>query len=155
MIGNGIDGRHRILSYIARGGMGEVYLAEHIRLGHKEAFKVLNANMVDRPKLASRFRREAKAALRLTHRNIATLLDFGELEDGRLFLVTEYAEGETLQDIVREEGSLEFGRALRYRTRTSTWRSAARASRSAPSGRGAGARAPDRRDSRSRAPARA
>ncbi|HWM88929.1 MAG TPA: protein kinase [Kofleriaceae bacterium] len=111
MIGGELDGRYRILSKIGEGAMGEVYLVEHIGLGRKEALKVLRPSM-DTPSLVTRFRREARATNRLQHPNIVAIHDFGRLPDGRFYIATEYAEGDSLDRVVRRLGSFPVARAL-------------------------------------------
>ncbi len=90
-------GRYRVLSKIAEGGMGEVYLAEDPRLRRKVALKVLHASIAaDKDRLA-RFEREAHSASALNHPNIVTIHEFGT--HGAIhFLASEFVHGETLRD---------------------------------------------------------
>lgn len=78
VIGTELDGRYRILKQLGAGGMGEVYLAEHIHLQRKEALKILRPALAGTPQFVSRFRREARATNRLQHPNIVMVYDFGE-----------------------------------------------------------------------------
>ncbi len=96
MIGTELAGRYRVLERIGEGAMGEVYLVEHRHLGRREALKILHATHAKAPELLSRFRREARATNRLQHPNIVAVYDFGQLPDGKFFLTTEYADGETV-----------------------------------------------------------
>jgi len=91
--------------------MGEVYLVEHLSLGRREALKVLRSTM-DTPSLVTRFRREARATNRLQHPNIVAIHDFGRLPDGRFYIATEYAEGASLAQVLRQVGSFPVQRAL-------------------------------------------
>ena len=84
-----IDRRYRVLDKLAEGGMGEVWLAEHLALGRKDALKVLLPAFAHDPSFAARFRREARATNRLSHPNIVRTYDFGKLDDGRFFLAME------------------------------------------------------------------
>src|SRR5262245_51288190 len=93
MIGTVLGDRYRILSQLGAGGMGEVYLAEHINLGRREAIKILKPQLAEDRQLVARFRREARAANRVQHPNIVGVYDFGQLPDGRFFLAMEYADG--------------------------------------------------------------
>jgi len=73
MIGTVLHDRWRILSALGRGGMGEVWLAEHLTSGRKEALKILMPQAALDPQFVSRFRREARAVNRLRHPNIVAL----------------------------------------------------------------------------------
>ncbi len=112
MIGRELDGRYRILEKLGEGGMGEVYLVEHLHLGRKEALKILRPGLGDTPELVARFRREARAANRVQHPNIIGIYDFGQLPDGRFFLAMEYAGGEAVSDLLARAGRLSVSRAL-------------------------------------------
>jgi len=112
LIGDVLDDTYRVLERLGAGAMGEVYLVEHVHIGRREAIKVLRPEMATDPRLASRFRREARAINRLRHPNIIGIYDFGQLPDGRLYLTMEYAKGEPLDQILRREGRLDLARAL-------------------------------------------
>src|SRR5258706_8239262 len=112
MIGTILNDRWRIVAELGRGGMGEVYLAEHIALGRHEALKILMASIAADPQFVSRFRREARAVNRLRHPNIVSLYDFGQLEDGRFYLSMEYAAGRSVFRLLREQQVLAPGRAV-------------------------------------------
>jgi serine/threonine-protein kinase len=112
MIGQILDERYRILKKLGQGGMGEVYLAEHLHLVRREALKVLHPSLAKQPEFVSRFRREARAINRLQHPNIVTVHNFGQLPDGRFYLAMEYAEGESLANLIDERGPLDIHRAL-------------------------------------------
>jgi serine/threonine protein kinase len=109
----GAQERYRILEKIGEGCMGEVYLAEHVALGRREAVKVLHPRIANDAQFVSRFQREARATNRVQHPNIVSVYDFGQLPDGRFFLAMEYAEGERLDAVLRREGALPIGRAVR------------------------------------------
>jgi serine/threonine protein kinase len=112
VVGQILGDRYRILRRLGQGGMGEVFLAEHVTLGRKEALKILRAEFADHPDFVSRFRREARATNRVQHPNIVSVYDFGRLPDGRFFLAMEYAEGKRLDVLLREAGPLPLVRAL-------------------------------------------
>ena len=99
-------GHYRILEKLGSGGMGEVYLAENLRLHKRVALKFLSESVRDDPIASQRLSREARAIAELDHPNIARIYDFQEV-DGRQFLVMEYLEGETLADRIRAHGRLE------------------------------------------------
>lgn len=88
--------RYRILSKIASGGMGEVYLASDTRLNRKVALKILPAEVVNSRDRLQRFEQEAQAASALNHPNIITIYEIGA-EDDTHFIATEFIEGETLR----------------------------------------------------------
>jgi serine/threonine protein kinase len=81
--------------------MGEVYLAEDKKLDRQVAIKILNEKFSQDESNLQRFVSEAKAASALNHPNILTIYEFGEAEDAR-FIVSEYIEGKTLREIIRE-----------------------------------------------------
>jgi serine/threonine protein kinase len=112
VIGTILHDRWRVLSALGKGGMGEVWLAEHMSLGRKEALKILMPTLATDPQFVSRFRREARAVNRLRHPNIIAVYDFGQLPDGRFFLSMEYAEGESVYKLVKRDDHFAVPRAL-------------------------------------------
>ncbi len=88
-------GHFQILRKLGAGAMGEVYLAEDLRLGRQVAIKILPSELASDPGRRSRFAREARAASALSHPNIAHIYDVGE-QDGTLFIAMEYVEGPDL-----------------------------------------------------------
>jgi serine/threonine protein kinase len=112
VIGTILHDRWRILAELGRGGMGEVYLAEHITLGRKEAIKILMPSLAADPQFVSRFRREARAVNRLRHPNIISIYDFGQLNDNRFYLSMEYADGESVYRLLKMAGRFDVTRAL-------------------------------------------
>jgi serine/threonine protein kinase len=88
--------RYQIISPIGSGGMGEIYLAQDIRLNRKVAIKLLPDKYTKDPERLRRFEQEAQAASALNHPNIITIYEIGEAE-GRHFIATEYIEGSTVR----------------------------------------------------------
>ena len=100
-----LDGRYRVLSHIADGGMASVYLALDTRLDRDVALKVLRRDLAQDQAFVSRFRREARSAARLSHPNVVAVFDQGE-DEGLMFLAMEYVPGQTLREVIRAEGPL-------------------------------------------------
>jgi len=101
---------YRVLRLIGAGGMGEVYLAEDMKLGRKVAIKVLSAEYTTSKDRLNRFEQEACSASALNHPNILTIYEVGN-DDGRHFIATEYIDGLTLRQKLAE-GPLESREVL-------------------------------------------
>ncbi len=108
-IGRMIKGRYRVLSRIGEGGMGTVYLAEQISVGRKVALKVLQGEFAREDELVRHFRQEARLAASLSHRNVTTVFDFDQADDGSLFTVMEYLEGRTPGNYPRGRSHCQVG----------------------------------------------
>jgi serine/threonine protein kinase len=106
-----IAGRYRIISRLGSGGMGLVYLAEHVGVGNKVALKFLDPEPSEDDSRIARFLREAKVGLAVQHPGAAQILDLGRDEANRLFLCFELVEGEDLRELLKREGRLRFGEA--------------------------------------------
>jgi len=116
LVGATIAGRYRIVSLIARGGMGKVYKAEQSTLGRICALKVVapGEQAEGDPEFFKRFSREASTAARLTHPSSVTLFDYGKDEAlGLYFIAMEYLDGRTLHRVIHEEAPLSEARAAR------------------------------------------
>ena len=111
--GRVIADRYRIVDLLARGGMGAVYLAEHVVLRAPVALKLLQPQASNLPELVERFQREAVVGAHVKHPNIASATDFGTLEDGSYFLVLELVEGRPLDKLLATTGPLPTERAVR------------------------------------------
>jgi serine/threonine protein kinase len=106
LVGSIIAERYHVLKQLGAGGMGRVYLAEHVKMGRRSAIKVLHPAMARDAEAIGRFNREAANASRIDHPNVAAIYDFGETHDGLLYLAMQYIEGETLTRIVKANGAL-------------------------------------------------
>jgi serine/threonine protein kinase/beta-lactam-binding protein with PASTA domain len=111
LVGRLLDGRYRVESRIARGGMATVYTALDTRLERIVAVKVMHPVFADDDEFVARFIREAKSAARLSHPNVVAVFDQGE-DAGHVFLAMEYIQGRTLRDLIRERGQLSSQEAL-------------------------------------------
>ncbi|MCK5796276.1 MAG: serine/threonine protein kinase, partial [Deltaproteobacteria bacterium] len=107
-------GNYVVVSQLGRGGMGEVYLAEHPQIGRKVAIKVLAADLLTTKELALRFLSEAKAVARIEHPNVIEIYDFGTLENGRPYYVMEVLKGRELRDLLDARGKLTAAELLPY-----------------------------------------
>ena len=115
LLGRVIADRFRIVSMIARGGMGKVYRAEQAPLGRLCALKILNPNYngdAD-PEFHRRFFREASIASKITHPNSVTIFDYGKTDDEIFYMAMEYLEGQTLHQALRDGGPMHEERAGR------------------------------------------
>ncbi|HEX6733110.1 MAG TPA: serine/threonine-protein kinase, partial [Pyrinomonadaceae bacterium] len=103
---------YRIVSKIGSGGMGEVYLAEDIRLDRKVALKILPANVASKRHRMKRFVQEAKAASALNHPNIITIYEIDETDSGQ-FIAIEFIDGKTLRQRLRlKQPQMKLGEIL-------------------------------------------
>jgi streptogramin lyase/predicted Ser/Thr protein kinase len=101
---------YRIESVLGRGGMGVVYLAEHVGMGRKVALKVLAPDLLEDERFRERFVRESRLAASLEHPNIVPIHEAGEV-GGVLYIAMRYVEGTDLRNLLRDQGALEPDRA--------------------------------------------
>ncbi|WP_347350029.1 Stk1 family PASTA domain-containing Ser/Thr kinase [Intrasporangium sp.] len=111
LVGRVIDGRYRILSHLADGGMASVYVALDARLEREVALKVMRPGLATDRLFVDRFRREARAAARLSHPNVVAVFDQGRDGD-EVFLAMELVTGKTLREVIHEEAPLTAREAL-------------------------------------------
>ncbi|MEZ4430480.1 MAG: serine/threonine-protein kinase [Nannocystaceae bacterium] len=108
--GSMLAGRYRVIRKLGAGGMGEVYLAEHVDIEREVAIKTLTARGKKKGGV-ERFMQEARTASRIRHPNIVDITDFGHTEDGVPFFVMEYLEGVNLATAIRRGGPIPWPRA--------------------------------------------
>lgn len=108
------DGKFEIVSLISTGATSTVYRARHRLLGMDVALKLLNFSLLGRQDCLARFQKEARVSSQLIHANLAKLIAYGTLDDGRPFLAMELIEGRPLSEILSAEGSLRAERALGF-----------------------------------------
>ena len=106
LVGAIIADRYHVMKKLGEGGMGQVYLAEHVKMGRKSALKVMHPGMKSDVDAISRFNREAANASRIAHPNVASVYDFGETSDGVIYLAMEFVDGPPLTSIIEQQGAL-------------------------------------------------
>ena len=102
LVGQILDGRYRITRKLGEGGMGEVYAAEHVHIEKRFAIKLLRPEIVSNPEAVTRFRQEARSSSSIGHRNIIAIEDFGQLQDGRIYMCMELLNGAALNDMITQ-----------------------------------------------------
>ena len=112
LLGQTLGGKYRVEERIGRGGMGVVYRARHLALDRDAALKVVRRGAAVDARTVARFHAEARATSRLRHPHIVAVTDFGEAQDGTLFMVMEHIPGRTLAEVVADEAPLPERRAV-------------------------------------------
>lgn len=111
LAGSVLADRYLVREKLGEGGMGEVYLAEHVRMKRKVAVKVMRKWLTSDAASIGRFHREAENASQITHPNVAAVYDFGETADGLVYLAMEFVPGEPLTSVLERETVLNHVRA--------------------------------------------
>ncbi|NQT83867.1 protein kinase [bacterium] len=106
-----ILGKYRLIKLLGKGGMGDIYLAEHTDLRKLVAIKIISKKLSYSQQFINLFKREARSAAKLQHPNIARVFDYGE-ERGKWFYVMDYIEGHSLGEIIDSSAPLSVRRAL-------------------------------------------
>ncbi len=109
--GTTLADRYRIVSLLGKGGMGEVFRAEDLKLNQTVALKFLPVAMHDDEAARERFYQEVRLAREISHANVCRVFDVGEM-DGRLFLTMEYVDGEDLSSLLRRIGQFPQAQGL-------------------------------------------
>ncbi|MFI5181303.1 MAG: serine/threonine-protein kinase [Thermoanaerobaculia bacterium] len=109
--GSMVGGRYRIIGLLGRGGMGEVYRADDLKLGQTVALKFLPKTVSADPGLLARFHAEVRLARQVSHPNVCRVYDIDEI-DGQSFLSMEYVDGEDLASLLKRIGHLHGDKAL-------------------------------------------
>ena len=104
LVGQTLAEKYLIEQLIKRGGMGSVYRGKHVMMDKTVAIKVLRPSLAGDDDVVARFSREAKAASRISHPHAVSVTDFGEAENGVVFLVMEYLEGRDLHAEIKRRG---------------------------------------------------
>ncbi len=113
LVGTLVAERYFVEALLGEGAMGAVYRAKHVHMQKDVALKVLHQTMSTNPEVVKRFEREAVAAGRVQHPNVAGASDFGRLGDGSFYLVLEYIAGQSLGGLIDEAGVMPAERACR------------------------------------------
>jgi serine/threonine-protein kinase len=106
-----IDGRYRIIGLLGRGGMGEVYRGDDLKLGQPVALKFLPESLASDPDRLDRFYNEVRISRQVTHSNVCRVYDIGEF-DGYPFISMEYIDGEDLSSLLKRIGRLPKEKAI-------------------------------------------
>jgi len=114
LIGQTLAGKYKVEKLIKQGGMGAVYRGKHVLMDKTVAIKVLRPSLAGDDDVVARFSREAKAASKISHPHAVSVTDFGEAENGIVFLVMEYLDGRTLKEVIASDGPLKLDRAVNF-----------------------------------------
>src|SRR5258706_10600420 len=112
LLGQILADKYRIEERLSAGGMGTVYRGTHVLMDKTVAIKVLLPALAADEKIVARFSREARAASKISHPHALSVTDFGEADNGVVFLVMEYLSGLTLKQLIRQEGPMPLPRTV-------------------------------------------
>jgi len=110
-IGRVLDERYRVTEHLGAGGMGDVFVAEHLKLRKMVAIKVIRAELAGNGEVAARFAREAMATAQFEHPHVASAIDYGTLNEGGAYFVMQLVRGESLRVILDRRGPLPWPEA--------------------------------------------
>jgi serine/threonine protein kinase/formylglycine-generating enzyme required for sulfatase activity len=113
LVGRLLAGRYEVIQKVGEGGMGAVYKAIHNKMDRVCAIKTLTGLSTDNEAAVARFNREAKNSSRIDSPHAITIYDFGEAENGLLYLAMEFIDGKQLSDLLEQEGVLPVERVVR------------------------------------------
>jgi serine/threonine-protein kinase len=113
LVGRKVAGKYFVHQQLGKGGMGLVYKCTDVVLDRPVALKVLDRALLADGSMVQRFHREARAASRLNHPNCITILDFGQFEDGQLYIAMEFLAGRSLSRVVAEDFPIPHDRVVR------------------------------------------
>ena len=112
LVGQLLADRYRIIAKLGEGAMGTVYLGEHLRMGRRDAIKVMRPDFAQDREAIARFTRGTRNVSAIRHPNVCTIYDFSDTPDGVRYLAMEYIEGATLKEVLDREGRLPPERAV-------------------------------------------
>lgn len=113
LIGREVAGRYRIIEQIGEGGMGAVYRARQLGIDRDVALKIIRPELARDPGLQARFKREARSASRIQSIRVVTLFDYGQSDDGLMFMAMELLDGESVAERIERDGPLDPVEAVR------------------------------------------
>ncbi|MCB9728912.1 MAG: protein kinase [Deltaproteobacteria bacterium] len=116
LVGTTVAGRFEIIRTLGQGGMGTVYEARQLAMDRRVALKLIHPHVVQSQAGVERFAREMQATARIRHPNTIQVYDYGQTEEGRLYLAMEFLEGRSLAEVIRDEGPLGFERVVHIGT---------------------------------------
>jgi serine/threonine-protein kinase len=114
LVGQTLDGRYRMIRKVGEGGMSFVYLAQDVATQEKFAIKVLSPSLSEDANAMARLRREAALGMRLAHPNVCHIMRLGETEDGLVYVVMPFVEGELLADRTNRLGYITLSDTVRF-----------------------------------------
>lgn len=114
LTGQILKGKYKVEKLLGEGGMGAVYLGQHVEIGKPVAIKILLSDITKEPASFERFKREAKATAQIKHPNIVGVSDFGQTDDGLTFMVMEYIQGYSLRSLLDREIKLAPKHAVKF-----------------------------------------
>ena len=112
MLGRTLGGRYRFLEKLGQGGMGAVYKAQHVKMNRLTAVKILTSELAHNRQFVARFEREAEMASQIDHPHAVSIYDFGETDDGLVYLAMEFIDGQPLSAILARERCLPLERVV-------------------------------------------
>ncbi len=112
LVGQVLADKYKVEELINEGGMGAVYRGTHVLMDKTVAIKVLHPALAADDKIVARFSREARAASRISHPHALNVTDFGESDNGVVFLVMEYLRGKTLKEVIHEDSPMPLARVV-------------------------------------------
>ena len=122
-----VDDRYRVIRMLGEGGMGAVFVAEHLTLHKAVALKVIRAELAGNGEVAARFAREAMATARFEHPHVASAIDFGTLPEGGAYFVMQLVRGKSLRGLCTRGKRLPWRRAAEICAQVADALSAAKA----------------------------
>ena len=114
MAGQVLDGRYRIVKKVGEGGMSFVYLAQDVSTNERYAIKILSPALSQDQNAMARLRREAGLGIRLAHPNVCHIMRLGETEDGLVYVVMPFVEGEILADRTHRLGHISLAETVKF-----------------------------------------
>jgi serine/threonine protein kinase/Tfp pilus assembly protein PilF len=112
LVGTVVAERYEILEMIGSGGWALIYKAKQKPLNRLVAIKILHGHLAGDPEKVKRFKREAEAATKLVHENVGSVFDYGLLPEGQPYMVMEYLQGITLQDVLKRDQRMPLDKAV-------------------------------------------